>query len=292
MNRDSRTASIIANSIRLHREQDPKTVVILEGSTDKRVFEEIFDITKCRLVFSSSREKAVQILEEFDNHPLDGIIAIIDKESDNLDGFLWNKPNLFFTDSHDLETMIIQSDALKIFLKEFGLTEGKRKQKNLDNIVDQVRQLLINATLHIGYLRWYSCPQKQNLQLSFKKLDFEKIMDKKTLSLNFDILLRGIKKVSPECKCKDFTKIRDEIEQHISQKTFDPWDVCSGHDMVFMFSIGLKNGLGNSRCDSMTADCLDGILRVTYRESHFQSTRVYHSIQSWEGMNSPFKILK
>lgn len=116
MIRENRSAFVIANSIHLHRQQDPRTVLIIEGSTDKRAFEQFIDIKKCRCIISSSREKAVQILEELEKNDFQGVIAIIDKDSDNLSEFLWNKSNLIFTDSHDLETMIINSDALKLFV--------------------------------------------------------------------------------------------------------------------------------------------------------------------------------
>jgi hypothetical protein len=291
MNRNSRPAPVIATSIRLHRESDPKAVIIVEGSTDSRGFDDFIDRTKCRIIFSSSREKVVQILDELEKTNFEGSLGVIDKESDCLDRTKWEKPNLIYTDSHDFETMILASDAFMRFLGEFGVTK-KETIKDIREFTQKIRGYLVRATICVGYLRWYSTPQKQNLQLSFKKLDFERIVDKKNRNIEFDILINELKKISPECKVHDFSKIKMEIQEHISTQLFDPWNVCSGHDMVKVLTIFLKNGLGNARCDGASCDCIDGALRLAYNYSYFQQTQVYSSIKQYEEIHKPHCFLK
>jgi len=291
MNRDSRPAPVIATSIRLHRQGDPRAVLIVEGSTDSRVFEDFMNPMKCRVVFSSSREKAVQILDELEKENFEGVIAIIDKESDNLVKFRWEKSNLIYTDSHDTETMILTSDAFKKFLNEFGLL-NKGKQEKIEELVERTRELLINASICIGYLRWYSVPQGQNLQLKCNSIDFEIIVNKKNHTIQFNDVIKEVGKISLGCKVKDFSKIKTEIETHITKHTFDPWDVCSGHDMVAILTILLKNGLGNKRCDGISRDCIGGALRLSYNYSHFQRTRVFHLMKEYERNNPPYCLLK
>nr|WP_321353019.1 DUF4435 domain-containing protein [uncultured Methanoregula sp.] len=291
MNRDSRPAPVIATSIRLHRQRDPRAVLIVEGSTDSRVFGDFINPITCRFVFSSSREKAVQILDELEKDRFEGVLAIIDKDSDNLSELKWEKANLIYTDSHDLETMILSSDAFKKFLNEFGLPD-KTKEENIEEFVERVRERLINASIGIGYLRWYSTPECRNLQLSFKSIDFEKIANKKEFTIQFDDAIIELRKKSSECKVKDFSKIKKEIETHIIKKTFDPWAVCSGHDMVAILTIFLKNGLGNKRCDDASSDCIDGALRLSFIYSHFQKTNVFHLMKKYESDNKPYCLLK
>jgi hypothetical protein len=291
MDRESRPAPVIATSIRLHRESDSKAVIILEGSTDSRSYDDFIDKTKCRIIYSSSREKVIQILDDLKQTNFEGVLGIIDKESDCLDKLKWENSNLFYTDSHDLETMILASDAFIRFLNEFGMTNKKTK-KDICGFTQNVRNYLVNATIYIGYLRWYSTPDKMNLQLSFKKLNLEKIFDKKNRNINFDSLINELKTISPECRVHDFSTIKMEILKHISGQSFDPWSVCSGHDMVKVLTILLKTGLGNERCNGASSDCIDGALRLSYTYSHFQQTILYSSIKKYEDTHKPYCFVK
>ena len=105
-------------------------------------------------------------------------------------------------------------------------------------------------------------------------------------------MFREIEKISTGCKVKDFSKIKTEVETHIIKQTFDPWDVCSGHDMVAILTILLKNGLGNKRCDGINRDCIAGALRLSYNYSHFQRTQVFLSMKEYERNNNPYCFLK
>lgn len=63
-------------------------------------------------------------------------------------------PNLFTTDTHDLETMILESKALEKLLTEYGSVTKIRKFT--EKAGKDIRQALLDICAPIGYLRWNS----------------------------------------------------------------------------------------------------------------------------------------
>lgn len=218
-----------------------------------------------------------------ENGGFDGVLTIVDADFQRLDGVELDSSNLLMTDSHDLETMILYSDALDNVLSEFG---SAREIKKLGR---PIRDILLEGGLPIGYLRWLLSPAKDNLSLKFKELSFDTFVDEKTLCVNIDNLIRELK-----INSGDYTLDENTTKLKITTlggEGHDPWQVCSGHDLVQILSIGLRNIFGNLRGKSVTMEVVDGILRVAYDRSHFCLTRLHNSIKDWEKANPSFSVL-
>ena len=71
----------------------------------------------------------------------------------------------------------------------------------------------------------------------------------------------------------------------------DPWQICAGHDVVYILTIGLRFSFGNTNARNFTPKNIESIIRMAYEESHFRRTQLYQSIKNWETSNSPFKVL-
>jgi hypothetical protein len=128
------------------------------------------------------------------------------------------------------------------------------------------------------------------LSLKFKDLFFEKFIDKNTLDINIEKLIGEVKNNSFNV-ILDENLIKNEIMQLLS-KPYDPWQICSGHDLVEILSICLRNEFGNKKAKTVTIQVLDSVLRISYEYSYFRLTGLYSSLESWEKLNPPFKILK
>ncbi len=74
------------------------------------------------------------------------ILAIVDADFERLE-CLPNVPNLILTDTHDLETMLIQSPALDKVLAEIG------SEEKITKFGKDIRSVLLQAGKPIGYLR-------------------------------------------------------------------------------------------------------------------------------------------
>jgi hypothetical protein len=277
------TANDIANTVRMTRSLHGGTILLVEGDTDIRVYERFIDNNNCKLIPSFGKYNAIDALTILIRGNVKGIVSIVDADFWRLDNIKYPN-NLFLTETHDLESMILCSDALEKILSEFG-SDKKIKQTG-----KPLRDILLEIAMPIGILRWISSPGKNNLSLKFKDLFFEKFIDKNTLDINIEKLIGEVKNNSFNV-ILDENLIKNEIMQLLS-KPYDPWQICSGHDLVEILSICLRNEFGNKKAKTVTIQVLDSVLRISYEYSYFRLTGLYSSLESWEKLNPPFKILK
>ena len=278
------TAHDIANNARMIRTLHPGTILIVEGNTDIRVYERFVNDTYCKLIPANCKDKTIDALAILEKDNYYGILAVVDADFWKLDGIEPNTPNLLLTDTHDLETMILSSDAFEKVLSEFGsATKIKKLGKS-------IRNMLLKSALPIGYFRWLSSPKQDNLLLKFKELCFPNFVDKKTLSVAIDKLIIEVK-TNSQNHALDENMIKLKIETLIKNNAYDPWQVCSGHDLVQILSIGIKNIFGNNKARMITSELVAGILRVAYEYSHFCLTQLHNLIKGWERMHPSFKVL-
>jgi len=279
------TAHDIANDAKLMRALHFGTILIVEGDTDARVYSTFIDDTQCKIIVANGKDNAVKALEILEKSNLKGILAIVDTDFWKLNGMKPNSPNILLTDTHDLETMIISSSAFEKILSGFV---NDRKIKKFGK---SVREKILESALIIGLFRWLSSPEKDNLYLVFKGLTFENFIDKKTLVVNIGKLVNEVKDNSKNFAINDI-KIKNKIIK-LKNENHDPWHVCSGHDLIKILFIGLRNIVGNRRARNIdSVDALAEIIRISYDYSYFCLTELHKSIKVWEKSNFPFKLLK
>lgn len=277
------TAADINNTVRMTRSLHSGAILISEGDTDARLLKRLCHESSCLVVPAHGRDNAIGALAMLDAGKVDGVLSIIDSDFCQLDGVKPSSPNLFHTDCHDLETMILQSNTLQHLLGEFGSTA------RLANLGKSVPDLLLHCALPIGFLRWISSPTKDNLRLKFEGLDFAKFVDPNTLSTDIDALLAQVRVNSRHVNFND-TTVKAKIAK-LQNQGHDAWHVCSGHDMVQILCIGLNCVFGNSMAKDLTFETLERSLRLAYDHTQFESTSLYQSIAVWEQAHPSFKVL-
>jgi hypothetical protein len=281
------TPNSIANDIRMRRSLFKGTFVIVEGDTDQRFFNRFVGENLCQVVSAYNKENAIDILEILNNDRFDGVLAIVDADFWRIDGIECSRANLFLTDTHDLETMILHSPALEKLMSEFGSVDKiddliKKRGKN-------VRQVLLDAGIPIGYLRWIS--NKENFYLKFENLDFRKFIDEKTLVINITNLIATVQNISDR---RDLSRedIKNSIDQKLIDNNCDPWEVCCGHDLTSILSFGLRRAFGSHYTKVVSSDLIEKSLRLAYEEGYFLLTNLYKSLKAWEESNQKFRIFK
>ena len=273
----------IANRIRLLRTQSQYTgsFLIAEGDTDARVWKNLVDSTKCRVENAHNKNNAVAVLNILEKGKFAGVLAIVDADFDILEGSVPLSPNLLFTDTHDLETMLLKSPALDKVLLEHG-SEDKIK-----GFAKDIRQTLLESAKVIGYLRWASL--KFDYSLKFEDLAFKKFVDDRTLILNQSELIKTVKNNSQK-QGLDEREIQQKMDS-LTTTTQDMWYVCCGHDMIGILSIALCKALGSCNSKQVEPNVLEKDLRLAYESAHFRLTKLYLAIQTWEQTNQPFEVL-
>lgn len=294
--RELRSADGIANRIILTRQYPGKQLIsflIVEGEKDKKVYEWFTDKNACRVSVAYSKKTAIEVLSilEKDNFP--GVLALVDVDFDVLEGRRYPSPNLLFTDGHDLEVMIVNSPALDKFLAEYG-SEGKIAAF-IQKAGKPLRLLLAESSLPIGYLRWISL--REDLSLKFEDLDFDKFVDKDTLSVDVAKLIRQVQALTGNAggdPARRRNATDSDISNSMKQLMHDSHDyshVCCGHDLVCILAISLRKVLGTHNANDVKPELVEKPLRLAFERSHFERTELYAAIKRWEAANTPFVVL-
>ena len=273
----------IATEIRMRRtsESFEGTFVIVEGRSDKLIYEELFDEANCTFIVSNGKEKAMGAIEILDEDNFQGALAIIDADFSRLEGQAISSLNIILTDEHDLETMLIKSPAFDKLIKELG-SENKIEQFNQD-----IREFLLSEGKKLGYLRWLSL--KKDLCLKFEDLSFKKFVDTVSLKIDDKKLVTTVKNHSQKQELSELD-ILNSLEG-LRDNAHDPWQVCCGHDLIGIISIGLTKAWGTKNTHEVQLELLQRELRLAYEKSYFLNTQLYLSLQEWEKNNISYKIL-
>ncbi len=84
-----------------------------------------------------------------------------------------------------------------------------------------------------------------------------------------------------------------DIQQQIAaQKSnnHDCWQVCCGHDLVEILSLGLRKAIGTMKSSEIEPESLERSLRLAYEEVYFRQTQLYANICQWENKNALFQV--
>ncbi|MCW6035823.1 DUF4435 domain-containing protein [Spirulina subsalsa FACHB-351] len=272
-----------ANAIRLRRSTFSGAFLLVEGSSDKVFYERFIDKKNCTVITNSipGKQRVIEVLILLEGSEFQGILAVVDADFDHIQVPSQSTPNLLGTDTHDLETMLLQSLALDKVLAELG-SEQKLAQFGQD-----IRTALLEAGMPIGYLLWIS--QLDALNLSFNGLIFSRFINEQTLKIDEAKLIQEVKN-----KSQAFSLKNEDLQQRLTTQkndSHDPWQVCCGHHLVEILSLGLRKAIGSAQAADIEPSRLERNLRLAYEEAYFYKTQLYLLICSWESRNQPFKVL-
>jgi hypothetical protein len=270
-----------ANEIQMLRSSFKGTFLLIEGSTDKVFYRRLVNKSTCTLFpisgKPSSKSLVINVLQILEQSGFSGVLAIVDADFDHLETLPASSSNLLRTDSHDLETMILSSDALEKVVGEYS-SEDKMSKFDRD-----FREALLAAGVAIGYLRWIS--QLDGLNLTFNNLSVKNFINAKTLAIDELALITEVKNKSQAQKLKN-----EDLQNRMTDRrnpSHDPWQVCCGHDLTEILSFALQKTIGSMKVDAIE---LERSLRLAYETAFFQATQLYSAMRSWEDQNNPFAI--
>ncbi len=275
----------LANDIRMLRNHDNIPIVVFEGGSDNKVYSNFFNKGRFHAVISHGKTNGIGAISILNRENFEGLLAIIDTDFDKLDNRECTSMNILSTDFHDLETMIINSSAFEHNILELA-DSNKMHLLNpspLDHIIKNCRI--------IGAFKWLSSVRQQNLRLTFKEIDFTNFVDINTLEINCEDLIKVVKQNSVNYKSFDEKLLETEILQIVNNSQIDSWQLCSGHDLVYLFLLSIKHIIGNSIITSLTYELFDSIIRLSYSFLYFNKTKLYSDIVEWEKTNSSYKVL-
>lgn len=286
------TAPIIYNEVRMLRTVHDGTIIIFESENDIRNFIKFFD-DNCECIPAFGKKNATGALKMIDRDNIEGVLTIVDNDYWFLESFKIDSPNMLVTDSHDSETMILQSGALDNLLLE--LADESKLQKFVSKEAKGIREILLEKGKYIGYFRWFLSKYKIRAFI-LRDLKFQRFINSNSLIIDIDKLIwealkKNLKVIHIPDNFKTFKKYVLIVLNDLDKKGYDLWHICAGHDLIKILIIGLKFIFGNKTGKNIYQRLLEITMRLSYAINHFQTTKLYKSIKVWEEKNFHFTVL-
>lgn len=281
-----RTAEDIANEVRMARSVTPQVAfVVLEGPSDATLFRTFCDDRNSRLIVAWGRtvaEKAIDIL--ITDH-IEGVLAIVDADFDRLRGVKWLQTNVLHSDCHDMEMMTIRSPAFEKLIAEFGSSE---KIAALCSCIEELLALLLRSAAVVGYFRWLSLEKEWSF--TFEGIRFGKFVNRDNLEVDVALLIREVHNHSRSWS-PAASDIAPQLEE-LGRQKHNLFEVCCGHDVCEIISIGLRKVLGSQKEIDSDCDNVERALRLAYGYEFLSRSELFAGLKAWEERNRPFRIVR
>jgi len=275
-----------------------KKILIVEGGNDSKVLKPFFKENVLILnpnMVSNNKGVVIEVIEllskKKEENSFGGkkVIGIIDADFNRINGKLRNDiQNLFYTDTHDIDSMIFSTNALEKIIR---LLYYKPENVNIENL----RKKCFEIASEFGiYLLSFYDNNIHNLKEKFKPI--EQFFDKDLMFFHKKVI-KLLDELMGKSK-SDLTRIKLSLMQR-KNLNLDHYQMANGHDLVRVFimltlwrSMNLtKKGM----IDNYTDDLIDSfvkreklikefenILRISYEFDFFRNSNLYKQIITYE----------
>lgn len=286
---------VVKTNIFFTRKKNKKKVFILvEGTGDVGFYKNIIDKNNVQIIpmgdektKESAKDNVIRAIELINRDKTQGVVAIVDTDYDAIAGKIQEIDNLIYTDDHDIETMILKTDAYDKFENEYG-NEGRilEYESQFGPILDNILQ----CGSKIGKTRLLSI--RENLRLDFKSVVLEDFVDE-TLNFDWNDYFKQVLYVSKKLPQREelTTKFQNDSND------YNVWQLCRGHDlttlMAIFYSEKSKYKLGNSKARLLKSESVEQFLRAAYYVPiHFTNTKMYERLLEWQNNNPGWCLLR
>ncbi|MFX0073393.1 MAG: DUF4435 domain-containing protein [Candidatus Hermodarchaeota archaeon] len=304
---DQINSNILINTIRMELDYyieksrfQPYPYLIVEGICDISFFKKICS-KKCDIRQANGKENVIEVVMTLEQEDCK-ILGIIDSDFWNLENIISNSPNLLVTDFHDIEIMMIETQAFNSVLIEFGNSE---KISEIEQIHDlSLKEILYNECKKIGYTRLFAKKNSDFEELNLKRLKFDNFFDYNNFTINEDRLIQTVLNntdnwtlLKTNLDVIYATNIDVDFIKDLIHQLHDPYidlrQLCRGHDLTKILIIGLIMNFGQIRNPNFPSNrrALESNLRIGYNKNDFHQTKLYLSIKNWENNNNGYLIL-
>jgi hypothetical protein len=250
--------------------------ILVEGKYDCCLYPKFFKECLVSLEYvgggKGQVEKALTLLQGITKQTF----GICDADFRHITGNYSALSNLFLTDYHDIEMMMLNDNqtAANAFVEY-------RLQGNGIDIVQDA----INGSIFAGYARWYN--DTNVIELKFKNFSILPYYNISTKVFNQTLFLNELNTRSPNkitaislSLINDFTR---------ANTTTDFLNLCNGHDVITLIVAMIKITPKNN---NVSEEKFTSVLRASYTLNSFKATKLYAAIRAWETANTYNILLK
>lgn len=268
--------------------------LFVEGKKDVGLYRKFTSKEDIKIIMTDGKYKMREVWRLLENKEFKNKLAIRDADFIRISGKFSNgySDNIFITDYHDSECMIINSPTFNVFMQT--VLSHEQQQKVNEKFPD-LKNHLENLIYRLGCLKLAN--KTDNLGLTFKpkgisdkRLDFTKFIDAKSMSFRGDndlitaVINFSINKVKKD-SIKPFDVIVDSFNSILS-KNHPKSEIIHGHDFseiiyvlirkCFKFNINITND----------SDNVETLLTMAYDSQYFQNTNLFKSLNAFNLKNS------
>ncbi|MCD4843116.1 MAG: DUF4435 domain-containing protein [Methanosarcinales archaeon] len=241
--------------------------VLLEGKSDIKLFRKLFNLSNCKVeTVPGGKFKLEECVGKLvENSQL--IIGIRDADFVQLRAKPYKKANVFLTDFHDMEMILISED--EVFSALIYEYTDLPKEKHSD-----IRNNIIVSIEQICYLKWLN--EEEDLEYKFEA-GFQDLISFVNLEIDFEQYFSRVLYKSPNAKITDKSIILDRMKA-LKDTNPNPWQLCNGHDFLKAFSQYIKQecGVKNVNSEHIASSC-----RMTFTFNHYSKTGLYLNTKTW-----------
>jgi len=241
--------------------------VLLEGESDIRLFRKLFNLDDCKVEnIPGGKFKLEVCVEELSKvYPL--IIGIRDADFIHLGNQPYSKANMFLTDFHDMEMMLISMDDVfsSLIFEYTPLAKAKH---------NEIRKKIMKSIDKIGYFKWLN--ENENLEYKFDA-GFQDLISFTKLEIDFIQYFARILSKSPNAKLTDISVALGKIQSQ--EETYPNYlQLTNGHDFMkalskFVIITGDGRIIGDENISSS--------LRMAFTFEHYKRTKLYTETKAW-----------
>lgn len=168
-----RDAGVILAEILFLQNAHRKAILLVEGDTDSRFWKRFLVHEHYHLIRVGGKKTLLAVVARLDSLRNMDTIALLDCDFDRIRRQLSESPRAVYTFAHDLETELLASAALEVFVSNYvTLTESLRELENLRIEDGSLLNALVKRALPFGQLRLHN-------ELSAAKISFDAVIQSK-----------------------------------------------------------------------------------------------------------------
>lgn len=269
-----------------------KMHLIVEGDDDRRFFRAALKgIEKVNLLCVWGADNVMHVIREVDRlgsaARISPTLGIVDRDYRVPLGTLLRSPNLIASDARDLECMMFGSPSFEAVLTEFGS----------DNKIvafggsESIAAAALASASTVGRIRYHT--QQLRSGTTFQKLELSKVVNRKTLAIESDELVKHLNARQGTSGCTLPAKVADRANDSCAKARCDKGQpyfqhdllLCRGHDLMELLAIGFRSLFGSRSAAESSRENVESLFRLSYI-AHFRATPMAKSIEAWLTMNS------
>jgi hypothetical protein len=170
--------------------------------------------------------------------------------------------------------MMIGSPALDDILCEYA---DAGALEEFESRYGPVFDAIVSACYPVGLLMYIS--DRLKLSLSFRNLDFDRFIDRRTLQTDVKQLVNEVISSSMNV-CVSRNELLRRLNEEMSEG-YDPIDFARGHDAVEVLLMGLKCIFGSFNSKNLREGELSGALRLAFSDVYFHGTDLHAETEGW-----------